>query len=237
MKWQETYRINSHDIDYNGNVRPSAVIKYLNETANLQMLALGPSNEKLREQGRAFLLSRAAMENPLPLHANDIIEVTSWPVESRLAAFNRCGEIKRNGTVAARIITSWALVNISDRSLLRVADEFDHYGYHEQLELSIPLRFRIPRECVMEEKGVHTVTYSDADLNMHMNNTLYADMFASFLCMNGRRVEKISVNYLSEAALGESLSIEHGFCDGTDYFRASINGHTCTEVAIITTES
>ena len=60
MIYTEEYRINSHDCDFNGVVRPSAVLRYMHETANLQMQTYGPSNDKLRTDNKAFILSKSA---------------------------------------------------------------------------------------------------------------------------------------------------------------------------------
>lgn len=69
MKWTEKYRINTHDCDPAGFVRASLVLRYMQETANLQMKNLGPTNEQLRDEGRAFLLSRINMSLYNPLYA------------------------------------------------------------------------------------------------------------------------------------------------------------------------
>ena len=43
MKWTEEYRINVHDTDLNGIVSVSGLLRYMQDTANLQMAGQGPS--------------------------------------------------------------------------------------------------------------------------------------------------------------------------------------------------
>ena len=59
MKWREEYTVDSHDLDFNGTARVSALMRFMQESANAQCYRMGPSLESLREEeGLAFLLSR-----------------------------------------------------------------------------------------------------------------------------------------------------------------------------------
>ena len=75
----------------------------------MQMKHLGPSNEELREQGKAFLLSRINMSLYHPLFAGDDIEAFSWGCESRGVSFNRCYQLRRGGEVIAEAASVWGL--------------------------------------------------------------------------------------------------------------------------------
>ena len=122
MKWIEKYRVNSHDCDENGKVRPSLILRYMQETANLQLRALGPTREQLLAENRAFILSRLNMSIYGDLHAYEDIEVRSWACESRGATFNRCYYIRRNGELIAEAASVWGLIGIGERKIYRVED-------------------------------------------------------------------------------------------------------------------
>ena len=51
MKWSEEYRINSHDTDENRIVSASALMRYMQDTANLHMAAMKPSYDDLFDAG------------------------------------------------------------------------------------------------------------------------------------------------------------------------------------------
>lgn len=220
MKWSETYRINTHDCDPTGTVRASLVLRYMQETANMQMKNLGPTNDELRREGRAFLLSRINMSLYHPLHAGDDITVESWACESRGVSFNRCFQIRRGDEVIAEAASVWGLVGINEHKLYRVEDITLGFGTDEPLELDSPRRVHIPKELNLALVGERPVVYSDLDVNNHMNNTNYPDMLCDFVPdMIGKRVISLSISFANEARLGETLKVYMAESDGVYYFR------------------
>lgn len=222
MKWNENFIINTHDTDANGIVRASHTMKYMQETANLQMWNMKPSYEELHQRGMAFVLSRIRISMYQPLRAHENITVSSWPCESKGVAFNRCYQILRDGIIIAEAVSVWALASIEDKKLYRVSDiDFD-YGTDEMLELDLPARFRIPNDIRLSLMGEKTVEYSDIDVNMHMNNTIYPDLICNYIPkseMLKSRVISLAINYNAEAKIGEPLKIYSAESDGIYYFR------------------
>lgn len=219
MKWSEHYRINTHDCDPTGVVRPSLVQRYMQETANMQMKHEGPSNEELREMRLAFLLSRITVSTYAPLYAGDEIDVTSWGCESRGVSFNRCYQIRRNDEIVAEAASVWGLIGIDDHRIVRVGEVEMRFGIDEPLELE-STRVRIPRDLNPALVGERPVVYSDLDMNNHMNNTNYPDMFCDFIPeMPGRRVANMAISYVNEAPLGELLKVYTVKSDDVWYVR------------------
>lgn len=219
MKWSEHYRVNTHDCDFSGFVRASLIQRYMQETANTQMKNEGPSNEELRARDMAFLLSRINVSVYSPLFAGDEIDVTSWGCESRGVSFLRCYQIRRDGDIVAEASSIWGLIGISDHRIIRVGEVEMGFGIDEPLELDAR-RVRIPRGLNLSLVGERPVVYSDLDMNRHMNNTNYPDMFCDFISdMSGKRVISMSISYAHEAPLGEILKVYTGYSDGVYYFR------------------
>ena len=71
----------------------------------------------------------------------------------------------------------------------------------------------------LSEAGSYTVSYSDTDQNGHMNNTRYPDMYANFLPLRNKRIKTVSIQYVSEAPIGETLAVYSCFEDGVYYFK------------------
>lgn len=237
MKWTEKYRINTHDCDPAGFVRASLVLRYMQETANLQMKNLGPTNEQLRDEGRAFLLSRINMSLYNPLYAGDEIEVSSWGCESRGVSFNRCYQIRRGHEIMAEASSVWGLVGIEDHKLYRIEDIKLGFGTDEPLELDAPKRVHIPRELNLALVGERTIVYSDLDYNNHMNNTNYPDMLCDFVPdMVGRRVASLGISFAHEARLGEVLKVYMTESEDMYYFRTVRSDGQINVEAIMTLE-
>lgn len=234
MKWSEHYKINTHDCDPTGVVRPSLVQRYMQETANMQMKHEGPSNEELREMRLAFLLSRITVSTYAPLHAGDEIDVTSWGCESRGVSFSRCYQIKRGDEIVAEAASIWGLIGIDDHRIVRVGEVEMHFGIDEPLELE-STRVHIPRDLGLALVGERPVVYSDLDMNNHMNNTNYPDMFCDFIPeMPGRRVANMAISYVHEAPLGELLKVYTVKSDDVWYVRTvRSDGQVNAEAEII----
>jgi medium-chain acyl-[acyl-carrier-protein] hydrolase len=220
MIWSENISVSCHDTDINGIVRPSPILRYMQEAANLQLYNLGPSNEHLRENGMAFVLARVGMHIYSPLHSYDKICAQSWACESRLSSFYRCGKILRHDETIAELVSVWALINIKDRHLYRVSEIPMNFKTDEMLYSDISVHVRIPHEIELKQTGERSIGYSDVDINHHMNNTNYPDMLCDFIGdMSGRRVISVSINFLTEAALGETIKISMANNGDIYYFR------------------
>lgn len=206
--YTQKYNTLNHDADINGILRPTAIQRYMQETAHRQLRDCGPSYEELWQSGKAFILSRMVVNMIRPIRQYEDIEVTTWPCDSdRGVAFNRCYTISVNGEEVARGLGVWALVDIPTKKLLRV-NEVDLSSCEAGPLHSVEgLRFRMPKDG-MTEAGKYTVTYNLVDCNMHMNNTNYPDMFYSLIPDIERRwVMDMSVTYKAEAPLGAELVI------------------------------
>lgn len=204
--------------------RPADLMRFMQESATRQLEALGPDTETLRALGRAFILSRISIDFPTPVRTFSRVRCTTWPcTSSRGAAFDRCFEIfDAQGAVAARAVSQWAFLDYRNHRLLRGEDVDLSFARDEQVEVSLPLRFRIPKDAVLAQIGERRVCYSDIDTNCHMNNTRYCDLYCDFLPMAGARVTALSVVFAKEALPGDTITVlrtESPDTPGLFYFR------------------
>ena len=232
----ENYRTRWHDTDADRILRPSQLMVYLQETANLQFVTHKRDLDKERDEvGTAFILSRICLDIHAPLFAYEDIEVETFTCDSRGFSFNRCFRILRGGEVIAEALTVWALINIKTGKLLR-AEEYD-VGFENEPILSVnaPVRIKMPPQDAFCEVGKRTIVYSDIDYNMHMNNTRYPNMLCDFMdAADTSRISGISLSYLREAALGDTLKVMRAKLDDRYFFRTVGNdGKVCLEAEVI----
>ena len=237
MKWEEKFKVRFHDTDFNEILGPSQTFKYIQEAAMRQLKAQKPSYSDLLKQGKAYVLSGIRVEMYYPIFAYEDIIARSWACPSKGVSFIRSYEIERDGEIVCEATSSWALVSVSDKKLIKV-DEVDTSNYFtdEAIKTENPLRIRIPNALPMSLVGEYTVGYSDTDVNGHMNNTNYADILCNCIPhMESLRVKSIGINYSSEAKRGEELKIYMSKIDGRFYFRTvRSDGKTNVEAEIIT---
>ena len=239
MPYTESYDILGNDCDLNDMLRPSKVLRYMQETANRQMSACGPSYNDLFKRGLAFILSRITVVYYDQLHPYDKISVETWPSESKSLVFPRFYRIIRDNKTVMEGASSWALVNIENRTLVRATEiDLSNYQFTEPLEL--PLRFKIPSELKFEECKAHTVEYSQIDCNRHMNNTNYPDMLCNRIPeIEAKEIKSFSINFLSDAPFKETVKVlrydaENENGESTYYFKTLKVDVTNVEAKVVT---
>ena len=237
MIYTETYVTRWHDTDANRVLHPTALLVYMQETANRQFERLATPLDTIRDRdGLAFILSRIAIEIDKPLHAYEQIEVQTFTCPARGPIFPRGFLVLRDGEVVARATSQWALLRLADRSFARAGDIDMPFEDEPELTLAQPLRLRIPREAAFVKVGEREIVWSDVDYNMHMNNTKYPDMLCDFLPdPSHTRIKGISLSYCREARLGDTLTLERADGgEGVYYFRAKCGETVCLEAQLAT---
>ena len=222
-----------HDVDHNGVVRTSSLMKYIQSAAQTQLTLNGMSYDQLKDMKRAFILSRIKMEFTEPVRAYEKLTAVTYPCDSRGYSFLRCYALEKDGVTIGRAVSIWALIDTETRALVKVNDFELGLQTHEPHTLALS-RFTMPTS--IREVGTYTVNYGDVDQNCHMNNTRYPDMYSNFLPLDGKRIRTISINYQNEAPRGEKLRVERADgIDGYTYYFRTIreDGKVNTEAEIV----
>ena len=235
MKYTENFKIKWHDTDASRQVRPSEILVYMQETANLQIDQAGPSLDTLRDDKKlAFILSKIKIIFHTPLKAYDEIKVRTWTCESRGFTFTRCFDIYRENELIAEAISFWALLDLDEKRLVR-CDGFD-LGIEPDapLDIQVPRRIKQP-EGELSTLGNREIKYSDIDYNMHMNNTKYPNMLCDFMPIDSiGKIKEMTLEFLHESALGDTLTVQ-GANDGERYYfkTLSSSGDVCLTAEVV----
>ena len=236
MKFTQQYSIKWHDTDANRQVRPSALVTYLQETANEHLVHIGISLDALRDShGLAFILGSISVCSYEPLFAGDKIDVETWTCGERGFRHGRCFRVLREGKTVAEATSLWALIKLADGSLVKVEDMPYHIDPEESITLpGVPARLKMPPIAEMQELGTRRIVYSDIDYNGHMNNTRYPDMLCDFIPeMRDSRAYAIMISYRKEAAFGHTLRV-FGTKTEQGYLICTVDeeGSACTEALV-----
>ena len=214
--YTKNIEVDIHDVDFNGVARTSSLMRYIQSAAQSQLTDNGLSYDTLKSRKRAFILSRIKMEFSETVRAYEKLRATTFPCDSRGFSFLRCYSLERDGNTIGKAVSVWALIDTETRALVKVSD-FE-LGLQTYSPLDITLT-RISHPTEMIKVGEYTVQYGNTDQNRHMNNTAYPDMFSNFLPLENKRIRSISISYLAEAPVGDTLSVYRGYLNGIYYFR------------------
>ena len=238
MKCTEIYKVDLHHCDASGCLRVSQLLRFMQECSTKDLCGSPVSQRALVEDGKSYVLCRLNMSVYKSAKAYDEIEISTWPCESRGVALTRCYQARIDGNIIAEATTVWGIIDIEKRRFCRLGD-FDKYlnVTEEPLELDSPSRIHIPPEMQLRLVGEKTVLYSDTDVNGHMNNTNYPDIYCDFIPhMSKKRVIMMGINYSSEAKEGDVLKVYMNESDGQYYFRTVKSDGTTNSEAIIMPE-
>ena len=202
--YTKEFEIDTHEVDFNGVARTSALMRIMQSTAEAQLTDNRLSYDELKGMKRAFILSRMRMEFTKGLRVCDKVYGSTFPCHSRGYSFLRCYQLTSNGETVGRAVSVWALIDTDSRSLVKVNDFDLGITTYNPLDYEMT-RFVLPK--TLTEVGKYRVDYSMTDRNRHMNNTRYPDMYATFLNMEGKRISEITINYINEAPMGALLTI------------------------------
>lgn len=208
--------VDVHDVDFNGVAKTSSILKYIQTAAQCQLTEGGMSYDNLKNQNKAFLLSRLKLEVLRPLRAYTPLTAITYPCESRGYSFLRCYGLECDGELVARAISVWALIDTESRGLVRVNDFNLNLPTLPQNGLILGA-MKMPSTLV--DVGGYGVHYGDVDQNRHMNNTKYPDMYSNFLPICDKMIRSITINYSNEAQIGEKLRVQRAQENGLFYFR------------------
>lgn len=244
--YQGPFTVTTHMTDADGICRASEAIRFIQEAAAAQLEERGPSIATLNARNQAFFLSRISVDLLRPMRAYDSGTVSTWPNPGKGFVFDRCYTCEvdtENGSLPTiSAAAQWALINTETHELLRADASPIDFTREDRTPVSIPLRFRIPKDTELCEVGKKEILYSDIDKNMHLNNTHYPDVYCDRLPMQGKRVAAIAIAFQKEAPLGETVTVyrSDAIADEADptletyYFRTVrlSDGQTNTEAVV-----
>ena len=210
------HHIGCMDVDVNNNIKPTELIKCIQETANGQMNARKPSYFELFWDRKSFIITRFSLEIYEQIHQFDDIETRTWTAGERGVTFYRGYEVVRNGRCIARACGDWAVVDTEDGHLYKTKElDLSNYESGDKPELSISEKFRIPKDLEMEGCGVHHVMLSECDMNMHMNNTQYANILWNQIDgVLGKEITSFNIRFRAEAKFDSDIMIMRGMPRG-----------------------
>ncbi len=201
------------DCDSTSRLRVSSFFDFMEETAILDAERNGFGIWKMVENGYTTVISRIKLRISHVPSWGEKLRVSTWTksIYSHKVAIRDYSIRDERGSVIAEATSSWLLVNLrTGRAEDPESAPFlptlypERSAISENLEL-LPLREN-PRIALSK-----TASYSDLDMNRHVNNCRYADwvLDALFLDPAFRKagIRSIQMNYLSEVSFGEEIQL------------------------------
>ena len=214
--------IDTRDVDGQGYCRPSALLGHLQEAAALAAECRGFGRDVLMERYGAFwMLARLWYRLERSLRWGEEVTVHTWHRGGKGASMYRDFDLYVQGKHVGEAVSVWALVQQSDRKMLRLSQIPELQGTEggERNKSIVLNKLRLPENMELAER--RTMRYSDMDINAHVNNTRYADFACDAIHAEklgaGQFVRAMQLGYHAECRAGEAVDL---FCarEGDTHF-------------------
>ncbi len=207
--YTEEFEITSHDVDINNNIKPTNMLQYLQETGNHHMRDRKPTYYDLLEDGKSFVVSRFAIEYLEPIRMYDKLKVSTWRNKEKGVTFYRSFQAEVDGKLVVKAFSEWAVVNIKEGGLWKSAEvNLQNYEMGEPINLSIPIKFRFPKDIDWELVSEEKIMYTSVDCNLHLNNTYYQNLMWNQIPNVEKKVMVASsIRFMKEAKLNSKVKV------------------------------
>ena len=210
--------IESRDVSMSAKLRPSAFLQLFQEIAGEHSGAEGYGYEMTHANHVMWIIVKNhVIFHELPSFTDKVV-LSTWVTERRHTLFPRyCRMETLEGKPLVDAASYYVLVDFDSRQAVFPEQyNISHFGEVTGNEIDLPGRIRLPE---LSGSAAFTIPYSYIDLNCHMNNVKYVDLAEDELgiAKTGRMLKELTIEYVNEAKLGETLLLSWAEKDGAWY--------------------
>ena len=226
--------INFSYIDNRGISRPSALFDLMQDIATDHAYALHLDKDTLHI---FWVLSRMQIHQVRPFVPCEIIHFSTMLSGCKGVTWYRSFSFTdEKGQTVAQGASSWVMLDPQSHRILRPKDMPAAAEY----VVPPPEDFIVPNKLTHQANvahHVHTVRYSDLDVNCHLNNVKTVDLIADTLELDRRDglfVSDMQVNYTAQCLQGEQITLFHdSTADGVEYICGKTQEGTKFEASVV----
>lgn len=215
QKYSQDITIACYETDAEQRLTLSALLNYAQDIAGFAADRLGFGYDALITRNYAWILARQHFDILKAPHWKDKVTLLTWHKGIVGPFFIRDFQlVDVNGELLARGTSSWLVLDLENRSLVRneqIADILPKEPQCTEDAIVEPAsKVVIPRSLEQIPVKEHKVVYSDIDSNRHVNNVRYMtwaiDCIDPEITMT-RPVKACDINFNKEAHLGDTVTL------------------------------
>ena len=207
MSYSKKLTIINSDCNERGVLRPTALLRLMQEATTEHHRILGAGREECQARGILWMITHWYVRIHRMPRAGENIELETWPGKTRYVFFLRYFRLTDEaGELLVEGCAQWVLVGAESRSFL-----FPHScgisipQETKGCELKMPGRIFPP---MLDHVGSFTVPREFIDGNGHMNNARYLDIAENYVNQEAMEVlRELRIEYHSELLCGETAEI------------------------------
>lgn len=237
-KFTQTFIIPCYNTDASWRLKPASFMDLAQEAANRHANILGFGYDDLIASRTAWVLSR--------MHI-DFVDTPKWRDEVTLQTWhkglNRLFFLRdfimtdKEGRPRVKATTSWLVMNLDTRRLVRDPNLLDEYGTCHENVIETPAdKVQMPKDVEPELVMTHKVSYSDVDMNGHANNAMYmhwAMNAVGYDITASHKVKSLTINFNHEIKPQEDVDLYRACVEAEDGLHVFMEGKLADQSAFI----
>lgn len=195
---KKEYNLRTSDFDKNGNIHLSSVLDIFQDIAGIHSEILGVSINDLLKQNKVWMILKSKFEIIKQPKMHSTVYAETWPLTPRKAFYIRDYLIMdQDGEILIKGTSQWVIVDIESRkALMNPEITYPLETYCE--ERSMEPKFAKIGSFESDNSILLKPSYSDVDVNGHINNSKYANYIYNALYPNVNQISKFQIEYHKE---------------------------------------
>lgn len=211
-KFTQDFIIPCYFTDASWCLKPTSFMDMAQEAANQHATVLGFGYDDLISSRTAWILSRMHVEFVDIPKWREKISLTTWHKGlDRLFFLRDFVMTDETGNVRVKATTSWLVLNLETRRLVRDPKLMDEGTTCTENVLESPAdKVQMPKGVEPEFVMEHLVSYSDIDMNAHTNNAMYMQWAmdaVDYQLASTRPVKSMTINFNHETKHGDNVAL------------------------------
>lgn len=207
--YTETATVLNADADFRSLLKPSALLRYVEQVSADHARAFGMDDKFFRDHNVAFLVGKQALQFVRVPRRTEALTLTTRAEHSRRGAIKRITTVTdAAGQLVATVDCRWILVDLTGGHIMREPDWTVENFWNETVEGELSLHTHRCKE--LTSAGECRASYSLCDLNGHINNALYLDIACDAIPLEVWRTRELkffSIKYHREVPMGEKMAV------------------------------
>lgn len=209
--YAEDFTVRSYHVDIHRKLTLPKLCSFFQDIAGNHTVACGVGWEVLQHENIFWVLSRLKIEVKKYPNWEQTITIRSWSNGLKgIMAVRNFQVLSAKGEELVKAISMWLTVDTASRRIVRSNDLMTNFPLKkERLFEANPDKIAALNEPVQFEP--EPVSYTETDMNNHMNNVSYIDRIINsydFDFLVNHQISEFEINFLKEAKPGDLLRVQ-----------------------------
>ncbi len=226
-KFSADYLVACYDTDLRKRLKPSAFLNMAQEAANHHAEYLGVGYDTLMAAQQAWIMSRMKVEFLRMPQWRDVVNLKSWHKGAAGFMFLRDFVLSDSeGNPLVKATSSWLVVDMTTRRLARRGSFAEFAGdeskcIRENAIEEPAQKVVLPEGAELVSTTSHTASYSDLDMNGHVNNVMYTVWAMDAVALevtDEKPLRAMEINFNQEVRPKDVVELSVYRTEGDTYF-------------------